>query len=60
MDRLTELEIKVAFQEHLLGELDDVLRTMRDQIERLTTRVADLEATAVPSERVEDGRPPHY
>ncbi len=60
MDRVTELEIEVAFQEHLLGELDGVLRDLRDQLELLTDRVAQLEATTSVPERLEDSRPPHY
>lgn len=53
------LEVKVAFQEHLLAELDDVLRLVRDKVERLEAQVAGLEASRA-SQQIEDAPPPHY
>ena len=41
-DRLVELEVRVAFQERLLAELDDVVRALRAQVERLEADLAQL------------------
>ena len=41
-DRLTELEVRVAFQERLIAELDEIVRALRDQVERLEADLARL------------------
>lgn len=59
--RIEELEVKFAYQEHLLSELNEVIVAMRDELERLRS---DLTAVA---EQVNVGmgdlpgeKPPHY
>ena len=59
--RVEELEVKVAFHEHLLAELDEVIRTMRGELDTLRqdhdeTR-AQVQALA-PDPANE--KPPHY
>jgi uncharacterized coiled-coil protein SlyX len=41
-DRLTELEVRVAFQERLIAELDEIVRALRDQVERLEADLSRL------------------
>ena len=59
--RIEELEIKVAFQEHTISQLDLVIRELRDEMDRLTADVRSLR-DVVESElsEVVDEKPPHY
>ena len=41
-ERLIELEVRVAFQERLIAELDEVVRALRTQVERLEADLAQL------------------
>ena len=41
-DRLIELEVRVAFQERLIADLDEVVRALRAQVERLEADLAQL------------------
>lgn len=62
-ERLVELEVKVAYQEKTLAELNQVVLEQQQQIERLEKRLAMLkqqltaegEAPGAPDEP-----PPHY
>jgi len=59
--RVEELEIKASFQEHLLGELDGVIQSLRDQLDTLhreheETRMQVAALTPEP----ENSKPPHY
>ncbi|MEM1177551.1 MAG: SlyX family protein [Acidobacteriota bacterium] len=62
-DRIIELETRVAYQEKLISELDDVVRVFADRVERAERRILRLE-----SERLEaqepmephNTKPPHY
>jgi len=59
-DRLIELEVKVAFQENLLGELDGVIQQLRRQIELLQREVEELkESREEPGDEPYE-KPPHY
>ena len=58
--RLTDLEVKVAFQEHLLAELDEVIRSMRAQIEELQREVRSLREQQELGPEDPDQKPPHY
>ena len=60
-DRLTNLEIKITYQERLLETLNEVLVAQRAEIDALQKRVKALEEqlhTAL--EEPEQTRPPHY
>ena len=59
-DRLTELEVKVAFQENLLGELDEVIQLLRRQIESLQREVEELKETREELGDEPYEKPPHY
>ena len=64
--RLVEIESKLAYQEHLLLELNDVVTAQQEMIDKLEARCASLLdrvraiGEALPEEAEEDERPPHY
>lgn len=55
--RLTELEVRVSFQQQTIEDLDDVIREFTNEVERLKAQIADLrQAIAAGSnETVEEG-----
>lgn len=64
--RLTELETKISYQEHLLGELNDVVTSQQRQIDRLERQLKRMgdhlkqmsgSGLARPEE---EAPPPHY
>jgi len=64
--RLTEIETKIAHQEHLLAELNDALSSQQAQLlhlkslcETLVDRLRSV-ADASPGGDPQDERPPHY
>ncbi|HEX4937384.1 MAG TPA: SlyX family protein [Candidatus Kapabacteria bacterium] len=64
-DRITELETRIAFQEHSLQELSDEMYRQQKQIERLDNicrmllqQMQDVSA-ALPAKPL-DEKPPHY
>lgn len=66
-DRLINLEIKQAFLERSLEDLDGVVRGLNLEVERLNKEVARLQrqqieegAGALRASRLEDEVPPHY
>lgn len=59
--RTEELEIKVAYLEKSLLELDDVVREMADKIAGLEREVAEIRDESMPtSNDLEAEKPPHY
>jgi len=65
-DRLIEIETKVAYQEHTISELNDVVYRQQQQIDQLerickalTDRVQDIDETAT-ADKGGDEKPPHY
>jgi len=59
--RVETLEVKVAFQEHLLGELDDVLRSLRDELDQVRGELSSMhEEMKQLSPAPENSKPPHY
>lgn len=56
-NRLTELEVRVSFQQQTIEDLDDVVREFTLEVDRLKAQVADLrQAIAAGSnETVEEG-----
>jgi uncharacterized coiled-coil protein SlyX len=60
-DRIAELEVRIAFQDKLLAELDDVIRALRDELDGVRARLDLLEEQVRPDlAQVVDERPPHY
>lgn len=64
-DRIIDLETRLAFQEHTLQQLNDVIIEMRDQLDRLGHRLRLAEERLVdadPNMNIEpqDETPPHY
>jgi uncharacterized coiled-coil protein SlyX len=58
--RIQDIEIKLAWLESHLAELDAVVRTVCDQLERLRTELSELRDSTPTPERPADEKPPHY
>jgi SlyX protein len=61
-DRLTDLEVRLAHQDHTIHILDEVLRTFTVRVERLERQLAELRKGAGDLGPVgpADDPPPHY
>lgn len=64
-ERIIELETRLAFQEHALQELSDVMARQQAEIEHLARALKDAQErlrgiTAPVAERAEETPPPHY
>jgi uncharacterized coiled-coil protein SlyX len=59
-DRVMDLEIKVAFLEKHIADLDGVIREMAQQLELLRREVVELRDRSEGPEKPGDERPPHY
>ncbi|MCH9683477.1 MAG: SlyX family protein [Deltaproteobacteria bacterium] len=62
-DRIVELEVRVAYQDKIIADLDDVLRVFTARIEQLQREVAELKRTVkdgTPSIGGANEKPPHY
>ena len=62
--RVVELEVRLAYQEELLRQLDGVIREQADGLERMVREIQHLrEELAQPTEAepsMEEQVPPHY
>jgi uncharacterized coiled-coil protein SlyX len=60
--RLTELEIKVAYLERFISELDGVVRDQATLLDRVTAQLELLrgQLSATTSSGPADDKPPHY
>lgn len=61
-ERIQEMEIKLAFQDHKIAALDELVRTLADRLDKTERELGELqqtvrspEAPLAPSEP-----PPHY
>lgn len=55
-DRFIDLEVKLAYQERLIRELDKLVRELADRVVKAEQKIASVpDAPAVVSEK-----PPHY
>ena len=61
-DRLTELEIKVTYQDEIIAALNEVTIELRKQVEALTARfdAAEEESAKDSAPAMPHERPPHY
>ena len=62
-DRLDELEIKLAFQDKLIRDLDALVREFADRLDKAERRITQLEATVrtgEPQVGPANDPPPHY
>lgn len=60
-DAIIDLEVKVAFQEKAIAELDEVVRGLRNEIDALRAEVGRLADHAQNAGApTPDEKPPHY
>lgn len=61
-ERFVSIETKIAYQEKLIAELNEVLLQRGQEIDKLTRRLASLENLARDGSSENPGheRPPHY
>lgn len=64
-DRLTDVEVKIAFLENTIAELDDVVRSLADKLGRVERELLEVQKhVAGRPERgstdLADEVPPHY
>ena len=65
-ERIIELETKVSYQDHIIGELNDVVTSQQQQIDRLEKQVRRMEqhlkglAGSGLARADEEAPPPHY
>ncbi len=66
-DRITRLEETLAYQTRIIDDLNDIVTTQQDAIDRLTRQVAMLmqraaeqEAENSPGVPLADQQPPHW
>jgi SlyX protein len=59
--RIVDLEVRAAFQDRLIGELNDVVREFARRVERLERELKEIRESAdAPDIGPADERPPHY
>jgi SlyX protein len=59
-ERLIEIEIKIANQEHLLDQLNSVIYEQQKQIDQLERAIKGFEKANTPDIRPHSEKPPHY
>jgi len=62
-DRLVDLEIKLAYQEQLIRELDALVRTFGDKLDETTRELRELKQalrSPAPPTGPANEPPPHY
>ena len=62
-ERVTELEVKLAYQDRLIADLDSVVHEFAKRVEQLERSVQSLRETAEGSAApigAADEKPPHY
>ncbi|MBF0281945.1 MAG: SlyX family protein [Zetaproteobacteria bacterium] len=62
--RVVELESKISFQDHTIGELNEVITDQQKMIDSILKRIKQLEQNAQQSTEIrkphEELPPPHY
>lgn len=60
-DRVERLEVKVAFQEHELAQLDEVIQRLHAELDELRREIGTVKAQVDKLEpSPENAKPPHY
>ncbi len=61
-DRVTELEVRLTYQDRLIAELNDVILELRGELQRLAakTRRVEEQLDAGLPESPANAPPPHY
>lgn len=59
MEELVELEIKLAYQDRRLSELDGLVRVLSGRLETVERELGELKRAATPEAMVNEP-PPHY
>ena len=66
-DRINDLESRIAFQEHTIQELQDLVAThqkqlydMEEALKVMARRVSQMSAASSGAGSSDDERPPHY
>lgn len=64
-ERIDDLEVRYAFQEDTLRQLDEVVRQLGDELRALKAEVTELRAQLAETpegapNKLEDEKPPHY
>ena len=59
--RIADLEMRVAYQDKLLGDLDEVVRVFSNRVQRLERHITELQ-DSVGAQEIGPGdeKPPHY
>lgn len=58
-DALVELEIRIAYQDRKIDELDALVRALADRLGTTERELAEVKKAIGPEERLNE-RPPHY
>lgn len=62
-DRIVELEVRVAYQDKVIADLDEVLRAFTVRVEGLERELAELKQSlrdGAPEIGPANDKPPHY
>lgn len=59
-ERIVELEVRLAYQDRVIADLDEVIRTFTARVEVLEREVRELKETGAPQAGPIDETPPHY
>jgi len=61
VERMQDLEVRVAYQDRIISDLDEVVRSFSLRVQRLERQLADLQ-DSVGGQDIgpADEKPPHY
>lgn len=62
-ERIVDLEVRLAYQDKIIADLDDVVRAFATRVEVLEREIKLLKETVkegVPEVGPQDEKPPHY
>ena len=62
-ERIIELEVRLAYQDKIISDLDEVVRAFSERVVKLERELAVLKETVergVPEVGPQDETPPHY